>query len=102
MTWAYGSYKMKNSILMIDWTRTLRNFFYKKKIKKDIAYILQSHILKKIPRINCLLNLENCDRIYDGSYVVPMLDNNNNSSLMFIIIVNERWRFPHFIKFCCS
>ena len=38
--------------------------------------------VKKIPRINYLLNLENCDRIYDGSYVVPMLDNNNNSSLI--------------------
>jgi len=52
-TWGYGAYNIENCILMLDWTRSFQEFIFKKEIKKDIVHILQSYILKKIPKILC-------------------------------------------------
>jgi len=52
-TWGYGAYKVENSILRLDWTRSFQDFLFKKKIKKDMVHMFQSHILKKIPKILC-------------------------------------------------
>ena len=53
-TWGYGAYKIENSILMMNWTRSFQDFIFKNKIKKDLVHMFQSYILKKIPKILCI------------------------------------------------
>jgi glycosyltransferase involved in cell wall biosynthesis len=69
-TWGYGAYKCENSILMLDWTRSFSDFVNKKRIKRDNIHILQSYILKRIPKILCRNNkiIENLANCYGVKY----------------------------------
>ncbi len=81
---SFGLWNKNNAAITLDWSRTLIDFAYNKKIKKDIVFIIQKKVLSSFTKFLCctdtlidnLINVYGIEKSFIHKVPAPLLVEN--------------------------